>query len=67
MDRDHLASGFPGKITISGWSTRCAAGVAERLRLAVLAAYDRMLGLELEQLSVDGCITKGPCGTRRAG
>jgi hypothetical protein len=27
-----------------------SAGVAEQLRLAVLAAYDRMLGLELEQL-----------------
>jgi transposase len=44
-----------------------AAGVAERLRLAVLAAYDRMLGLELEQLSVDGCITKAPCGGQAAG
>jgi transposase len=43
------------------------AGVAERLRLAVLAAYDRMLGLELEQLSVDGCITKAPCGGQVAG
>jgi transposase len=38
------------------------AGVAERLRLAVLAAYDRLFGLELEHLSVDGCITKAPCG-----
>jgi transposase len=44
-----------------------AAGVAERLRLAVLAAYDRMLGLELEHLSVDGCITKAPCGGQVAG
>jgi transposase len=44
-----------------------AAGVAERLRLAVLAAYDRLFGLELAHLSVDGCITKAPCGGQVAG
>jgi transposase len=43
------------------------AGVVERLRLAVLAAYDRLFGLELEQLAVDGCITKAPCGGQVAG
>jgi transposase len=43
------------------------AGVAEQLRLAVLAAYDRMLGLELAHLAVDGCITKAPCGGQTAG
>jgi transposase len=44
-----------------------SAGVAEQLRLAVLGAYDRMLGLELEHLVVDGCITKAPCGGQVAG
>ncbi len=29
-------------------------GLAERLRLAVLGAYDRLFGLELEHLAVDG-------------
>jgi transposase len=43
------------------------AGVAEQVRLAVLAAYDRMLGLETEHLAVDGCITKAPCGGEVAG
>jgi transposase len=43
------------------------AGVAEQLRLTVLAAYDRMHGLELEQLAVDGCTTKAPCGGQVAG
>jgi transposase len=43
------------------------AGVAEQLRLAVLAAYDRMLGLEPEHLVVDCCITKAPCGGEVAG
>ncbi|QHC25050.1 transposase [Streptomyces sp. GS7] len=30
-------------------------------------AYDRMIGLELDELSVDGCITKAPCGGEAAG
>jgi transposase len=46
---------------------RISAGVAEQLRRAVLAAYDRLFGLELEQLAVDGCITKSPCGGQVAG
>jgi transposase len=44
-----------------------SAGVAEQLRLAVLAAYDQLFGLELEHLAVDGCITKAPCGGQVAG
>jgi transposase len=43
------------------------AGVADQLALLVLAAYDRMHGLELEQLAVDGCTTKAPCGGQVAG
>jgi transposase len=42
-------------------------GRAERLRLSVLGAYDRLFGLELEYLAVDGCITKAPCGGQTAG
>jgi transposase len=44
-----------------------ALGLAEQLRLLVLAAYDRLFGLELEQLAVDGCTTKAPCGGQTAG
>jgi hypothetical protein len=44
-----------------------AAGVMETLRLLVLAAYDRMIGLELDQLSADGCIAKAPYGGECAG
>jgi transposase len=43
------------------------AGVAEQLCLLVLGAYDRMLGLGLEQLAVDSCTTKAPCGGQVAG
>jgi hypothetical protein len=36
------------------------------LRLA-LAAYDQMIGLNLEDMAVDGAITKAPCGGEVAG
>ena len=44
-----------------------SAGIADHLRLAVLVAYQRLFGLELEQLAVDGCSTKAPCGGQVAG
>ena len=37
-------------------------GLMERLREISLDAYDRLIGLELSDLAVDGCITKAPCG-----
>lgn len=42
-------------------------GLGERLHAAVLAAYDLVIGLELGDLSVDGCMTKAPCGGDKAG
>jgi transposase len=39
-----------------------AAGIHDRLHQLALTAYDRILGLELEHLAVDGCTTKAPCG-----
>jgi len=44
-----------------------AAGLSEQLHTLALAAYDRMIGLELEDLAVDGCITKAPGGGEAAG
>lgn len=43
------------------------AGVMERLSKIVLEAYDRLIGLELADLAVDGCTTKAPCGGEKAG
>ena len=42
-------------------------GVMEALRQIALSAYDRLIGLELEEVAVDGCITKAPCGGEKAG
>ena len=39
----------------------------ERLRDISLDAYDRLVGLELGDLAVDGCVTKAPCGGEKAG
>lgn len=43
------------------------AGVFERLRTAALDASGQMIGSNLADLSVDGCITKAPCGGQCAG
>lgn len=44
-----------------------ALGVAEQLPTLALRAYDKMIGLELEELAADGCITKAPGGGTVAG
>jgi transposase len=42
-------------------------GIFARLKQIALDAYDRIVGLLLENLSVDGSITKAPGGGERAG
>ena len=42
-------------------------GLAEKLHAAVLRGYDLVIGLELADIAVDGCITKAPCGGQKAG
>jgi hypothetical protein len=44
-----------------------SAGVMDTLQGLVPEAYDRIIGLELSDVAVDGCITKAPCGGERAG
>jgi hypothetical protein len=61
---DHTCSATTLRRRRDEWITL---GVAEQLRLPVLDARDRMLGLELTYLAVDGCITKTPCGGQTAG
>ena len=41
-------------------------GIFATLELLVLQAYDRMVGLELDDLAVEGCITKAPGGGHAA-
>jgi hypothetical protein len=44
-----------------------AAGLSEQVHTLALQAYDRMIGLELDDLAVDGCVTKAPSGGEVAG
>jgi transposase len=41
--------------------------VVERLEALARAAYYRMIGLELGDVAIDGCISKAPCGGELAG
>ncbi len=43
------------------------AGIFTKLEQACLDAYDRIIGLELGDVSVDGCLVKAPCGGDAAG
>jgi Transposase DDE domain len=43
------------------------AGLTEYLHTLALRAYDRMIGLDREDLAVDGCLSKAPCGGETAG
>ena len=44
-----------------------AAGLFEQLEQLCLDAYDQIVGLELADVTVDGCIVKCPCGGEVAG
>lgn len=46
------------------WS---AAGLAQKIHAIALAAYDRIIGMQLTDITADGCITKAPCGGDTAG
>jgi transposase len=43
------------------------AGLSETLHTLALDQYDRLIGLDLGDLAVDGCITKAPGGGEKAG
>ena len=42
------------------------AGLAQTLHTLVLEQYDRMIGLDLDDVAVDGCITKAPVRRRES-
>lgn len=44
-----------------------AEGLTQHLHALVLAQYDRLIGLDLRHVCVDGCITKAPSGGTKAG
>jgi len=44
-----------------------AAALSEQLHTLAVRAYDQMIGLDLDDLAVDGCLTKAPSGGQAAG
>lgn len=44
-----------------------SAGIFENLELIALESYDKLIGLDLKDLVVDGCLVKAPCGGQAAG
>ena len=73
---DHLIGAFVHgsgyeRLATSGCSDRTMrrrrdewadAGHGPALLRICLTAYDQIIGLDLDELAVDGCITKVPCG-----
>lgn len=49
---------------VQAWVTE---GLTTHLHALVLAQYDRLIGLKLRHVCVDGCITKAPSGGDNAG
>lgn len=47
--------------------TWIATGIFDRLEQLCLEAYDKIVGLDLADIAVDGCIVKAPCGGEVAG
>jgi transposase len=53
----------PGETTLRGRRTSwLLAGVFDRLATEALAGYDRIIGLDLDEVAVDGSLHKAPCG-----
>jgi hypothetical protein len=42
-------------------------GIGQQVHALALRAYDQIIGLELADEAVDGCMTKAPCGGRSPG
>ena len=49
---------------LKDWAER---GIGQQVHALALAAYDQIIGLELADVAVDGCMTKAPCGGPLAG
>jgi len=61
---DHTCSERPLRRRRDEW---IAAGIDQHLEHIARQAYDRMIGLNLKDLAIDGCITKAPCGGEATG
>ena len=49
---------------LKDWAAR---GIGQQVHALALQAYDQIIGLNLADVAVDGCMTKAPCGGPLAG
>jgi transposase len=61
---DHRCSATTLRRRRDEWIT---AGVMDQLEAAAREGYDRLIGLELSDVAIDGCLTKAPCGGEVSG
>ena len=68
VSAEHLLGGAVSDTTL--WARRdewTEAGVFDAVASEALEAYDRVIGLDLSDVSVDGSQHKAPCGGDRTG
>ncbi len=67
----HVAAYLTGSVSATTLRHRrtewLAAGVFDKLLEEALAAYDRIIGLDLSEVAVDGSLHKAPCGGEGTG
>lgn len=67
----HVAAYLTGGVSQTTLRTRrtewLAAGVFDKLLTEALAAYDRIIGLDLSEVALDGSLHKAPCGGEGTG
>lgn len=67
----HVAAYLTGAVSATTLRQRrtewLAAGVFDKLAEEALAAYDRIIGLDLAEVAVDGSLHKAPCGGEGTG
>ena len=61
---NHAVFGHTIRRRLAEWAKL---GIAAKLHALYLAAFDHVIGLQLGEISADGCITKAPCGGEKAG
>lgn len=67
VDAERLVGGVSDTTLRTRRDEWVRAGVFDRLRSEALAAYDRVIGLDLSEVALDGSLHKAPCGGEGTG
>jgi transposase len=67
VDAERLVGGVSDTTLRARRDEWVAAGVFDELRREALCAYDRVIGLDLSEVALDGSLHKAPCGGQGTG